>query len=71
MNIGEIITRKLDDEGKKHKWLAEKIGIPTSTMSYKLSKNTFTAVELLQIAKCLEIDLEAMKCDVELQKTID
>jgi DNA-binding XRE family transcriptional regulator len=57
LTVAEHIIHSLDYRGTTKQWLADKIGITKQTMNYKLTHNSFTAEELLQIAKALEIDL--------------
>jgi DNA-binding XRE family transcriptional regulator len=41
--------------------LADKVGITRQSIGYKLKENSFTANELLRIAKVLGIDLNELK----------
>lgn len=65
MTVSEHIICSLEYRGATKQWLAEKLGITKQTMNYKLTHNSFTAEELLKIAKVMDIDLnmwlQAMK----------
>lgn len=61
MNIGNLIFDELKNQGRKKVWLAEKIGIPNSTLSDKIKKDTFSAEELIKLSIFLDIDLEYIK----------
>lgn len=61
MTVAEHIICSLEYRGATKQWLADKIGITKQTMNYKLKNNSFTAEELLQIARVLEIGLNLWK----------
>jgi len=61
LKIAEHIICTLEYRGATKQWLADKLGITKQTMNYKLTHNSFTAEELLQIARIMEIDLNLWK----------
>jgi len=61
MTIAEMIVREIDKQGRTNKWVAEQVGIKPVTFSLKVTKNRFTAIELVQIANLLNLDLNIFK----------
>jgi DNA-binding CsgD family transcriptional regulator len=61
LTVAEHIIHSLDYRGATKQWLADRMGITKQTMNYKLKHNSFTAEELLQIARIMEIDLNFWK----------
>lgn len=55
--LNQIIKDSIDKRGVKMCWIAQQIHMPYSTLTGKLAKNTFTAIELLEIAAVINIDL--------------
>ena len=51
----------LAEKGKTNKWLAEKLGRDQATISKWCTNNAQPTLEnLLQIAKCLEVDINEL-----------
>lgn len=61
MNVAEYILEILEKQERPKAWLAEKINITKQTIQYKFNNNSFTAEELIKIAKVLNINLEELK----------
>ncbi len=55
--MAERIEDALNERGSTKTWLAKKMGITRQSLNYRLKSNNFSAEELLQIAKILEVDL--------------
>ncbi len=64
MTIAEKILRILQSQERSKTWLAEKTNITKQAMNYKLKNNSFTAEELLRLAKVLNINLEELKKEI-------
>ena len=60
MNIGALVQQKIKDENQTKTWLAESLSISYSTLHQKISNDTFSAKELLQISRLLDIDLKIL-----------
>lgn len=61
MNIAEYILGILQSQERTKTWLADKIDISKQAIHYKFKSNSFTAEELLRIARILGIDLNGLK----------
>jgi len=61
MNIAEYILGVLQSQERPKTWLADKIDISKQAIHYKFKSNSFTAEELLRIARVLGINLEELK----------
>jgi len=61
MTVAEYILEVLSTQERPKSWLAEKIDISKQAIHYKFKSNSFTAEELLRIAKVLNINLEELK----------
>ena len=61
MTIAEYILEVLQSQERPKTWLAEKIDISKQTIRYKFNNNSFTAEDLIKIAKVLNINLEELK----------
>jgi DNA-binding XRE family transcriptional regulator len=61
MTIAEHILQVLKSQERSKPWLADKIGITRQTIQYKFKSNSFTAEELIQISRVLNINLEELK----------
>lgn len=64
MTVAEKILEILQSQERSKSWLAEKTDITKQAMNYKLKHNSFTAEELLKLAKVLNIDLEELKKEI-------
>lgn len=65
MNIGEYVSKLIDDQGREKKWVAEKIGVQYRTFLYRLERNGLLAEDLLKLSEVLGIDLNKLKESVE------
>lgn len=61
MTVAESILKVLKSQERSKSWLAEKIDISKQTIHYKFKSNSFTAEDLLKVAKVLNINLEELK----------
>jgi len=59
--ISEYISKIIKQQGRKNNWVAEQCNISYSTFMNKLNNDTFTATELIKIAKILDINLNKLK----------
>lgn len=59
--ISEYISNIIKQQGRKNNWVAEQCNISYSTFMNKLNNDTFTATELIKIAKILDINLNKLK----------
>lgn len=59
--ISEYISNTIKQQGRKNNWVADQCNISYSTFISKLNNDTFTAIELIRIAKILNIDLNELK----------
>ena len=59
--IAAYIVKTLKEQGRSKKWLCETIGINYKTFMRKIKKNSFSATELIKIAKVLDINLNKLK----------
>jgi hypothetical protein len=65
MRICEYIEEIIEEQGRRKDWVAERSGIKYKTFLDKLDKDTFTAYELVNIGKLLDIDLNKLKEGIE------
>lgn len=56
MNSGQILKQFMNDNGKKQKWLADKMNIPLSTMSNLLNRE-ISFSKLIKICELLELSI--------------
>jgi hypothetical protein len=61
MSISQTILRELKSRNKSQSWLAEAAGIKRVTFALKIKKERFTAIELVEIGKILDLDLNIFK----------
>jgi hypothetical protein len=62
MNLGEYITKVINDQGRRRVWVAEQADINYKTLVDRLINNRFEQVEdFLRIANVLGIDLNELK----------
>ena len=59
--ISEYISNIIKQQGRKNNWVAKQSNISYSTFMNKLNNDTFTATELICIARVLDIDLNELK----------
>lgn len=67
MGIGAIIIAELKQRKLTQSWLAKQAGIKRVTFALKVKKERFTAIELITIAKILNLDLNVFKSLVEVE----
>ena len=56
--VSEVIMTQLKMQGKTKQWLAGKMNLSYSTLHQKLSNNTFTAEELIELCRIFSLSLE-------------
>jgi len=61
ITIAQYILNILNNQERAKSWLADKVDISKQALNYKFSNNSFTAEELVRIAKVLNINLEELK----------
>jgi len=61
MKVAEYILEILNSQERQKSWLADKVNISKQAMNYKFKNNSFTAEELFEITKVLNINLEEMR----------
>ncbi|HBI37959.1 MAG TPA: hypothetical protein DDY71_09975 [Spirochaetia bacterium] len=61
MKVAEYILEVLNSQERQKSWLADKVNISKQAMNYKFKNNSFTAEELFEITKVLNINLEEMR----------
>jgi hypothetical protein len=61
MLVGEQIRIDAKEKGISHLWISNKISMNNKTFSGKINRDSFTALELLQIANVLNLDLNELK----------
>lgn len=61
MNLGDYIKQEIEKQGRTQKWVAEEMNIDRKTFNRKLKTDYFTAQELLQVGKILNLDLNKLK----------
>jgi len=64
MNLGEYISSVIEQQGRTKVWVSEQIDMNYKTFVDKLTRDTIKGVELLRIAKVLNIDLEKLKKEI-------
>lgn len=55
--VSDVIKGILKERGQTKQWLAERLNLSYSTFHQKLSKNTFTAEEFIQLCNILNLTL--------------
>ena len=60
-SIGDMLKAQLKVKRRSQSWLAKAVGIKRVTFALKMKRDRFTAVELIMIAKVLELDLNIFK----------
>ena len=63
--LAEYIRDARDEKGIKYKWLAEELGTTQSNLSHKLAKDSLYAVEFIQLAIALNMDLNKMMEEIK------
>jgi len=61
VTIAQYILNILESQERQKSWLADKVGITKQTIGYKFKNDSFTAEELIRIAKFLNFNLEELK----------
>lgn len=61
MNLGQYIADIIEQQGRTKVWVAEQINMNYKTFVDKITRDTLKGIELLRIAKVLNIDLEELK----------
>jgi len=61
MKVADYILEVLNSQERQKSWLADKVNISKQAMNYKFKNNSFTAEELFEITKVLNINLEEMR----------
>jgi len=61
MKVADYILEILNSQERAKSWLADKVNISKQAMNYKFKNNSFTAEELFEITKVLNINLEEMR----------
>jgi len=61
LTIAQYILNILELQERQKSWLAEKVGITKQAIGYKFKNDSFTAEELIRIAKFLNFNLEELK----------
>jgi len=61
MKVATYILEVLNSQERQKSWLADKVNISKQAMNYKFKNNSFTAEELFEITKVLNINLEEMR----------
>ena len=54
ISFPDWLKAKMKEEGRKYKWLSEKVGLKPFTLNYKVKTDTFTYEEENKIKKILE-----------------
>jgi hypothetical protein len=65
MSVGATIIEQLKRQKRTQSWLAKRAGIKRVTFALKIKKERFTAIELVIIAKILDLDLNIFKEVIE------
>jgi len=61
MKVADYILKILNSQERQKSWLADKVNISKQAMNYKFKNNSFTAEELFEVARVLNINLEEMR----------
>ena len=61
MKVADYILEILNSQERQKSWLADKTNISKQAINYKFKNNSFTAEELFEITKVLNINLEEMR----------
>jgi len=61
MKVADYILKILNSQERQKSWLADKVNISKQAINYKFKNNSFTAEELFEITKVLNINLEEMR----------
>ena len=61
MDIGKYIKNILESKGYTQRQLADKLNIDEKRFSYRLTNNSLSAQELIEIAEILNLDLNQLK----------
>jgi len=61
MDIGKYIKNILESKGYTQRQLADKLNIDEKRFSYRLTNNSLSAQELIEIATILDLDLNQLK----------
>jgi hypothetical protein len=56
IHIGELICKKLEEEGRTKKWLAKQVNCDASSFCKALKKNYIDTIILLRISLSLDYD---------------
>lgn len=65
INLGSFIENLMNEKGMSKIWVAAKVDINYKTFVVKLKKDSFTGLEIIKLAKLLEIDLNNMRDNVD------
>jgi len=61
MKVADYILEVLNSQERQKSWLADKTNISKQAINYKFKNNSFTAEELFEVARVLNINLEEMR----------
>jgi len=61
MKVADYILEILNSQERQKSWLADKVNISKQAINYKFKNNSFTAEELFEVTKVLNINLEEMR----------
>ena len=61
IRVSRFIVDELNRQGRKNKWVADKLGMTEPMFSYKVKHDSFTAKELIYISRLLDMDLNKIK----------
>jgi len=64
MKVSDYILEILNSQERQKSWLADKVNISKQAINYKFKNNSFTAEELFEITKVLNINLEEMRDEI-------
>ena len=64
MKVADYILKILNSQERQKSWLADKVNISKQAINYKFKNNSFTAEELFEITKVLNINLEEMRDEI-------
>ena len=65
MKVAEYILEVLNSQERQKSWLADKTNISKQAINYKFKNNSFTAEELFEITKVLNVNLEQMRDKIQ------
>lgn len=64
-NFSEMINARMKELGVKQKDLADLLGLKRQVVKYKITHDSFTRKELIELREILQLDLEEILSKIE------